>query len=75
MSQRMPDYEELRERQARAQEPSTPTQCEAERRNRKALFLLENEWGCGRINVAELQRLLRGDEPDTCWPQTERMTA
>ena len=42
------------------------TQCEAEQRNLKALFILENEWGCGRIDVGALQRLLRGDEPDTC---------
>ncbi len=35
-----------------------------------ALYLLENEWGCGRINVGELQRTLRGDERDTCKCQT-----
>jgi hypothetical protein len=64
------DIESLREAQARAQQdraelPPVPV-CEAERRNRQALYLLENEWGCGRINVGELQRVLRGDEPDTC---------
>lgn len=40
--------------------------CEAEIRNKQALFILETEWGCGRINVGLLQRILRGDEPDTC---------
>jgi hypothetical protein len=62
------DYEALRAQQARQQEPATPSPvCEAERRNKQALFILENEWGCGRINVRELQRILRGDnEPDTC---------
>lgn len=50
---------------------STET-CEAELRNRKALFILENEWGCGRIDVAAMQRLLRGDgEPDTCCDNKE----
>lgn len=43
------------------------TDCEAELRNRQALFVLENEWGCGRIDVGKLQRILRGDnQPDTC---------
>ena len=42
------------------------TACEAEIRNKRALFILENEWGCGRIDVGQLQRILRGDEPDTC---------
>jgi hypothetical protein len=40
--------------------------CEAEARNKRALYLLENEWGCGRIDIGQLQRILRGDEPDTC---------
>lgn len=43
------------------------SECEAERRNKQALFILENEWGCGRIDVAAMQRLLRGDNTeDTC---------
>ena len=42
--------------------------CEAERRNKQALYILENEWGCGRIDVGELQRLLRGDECE-CKPE------
>ena len=40
--------------------------CEAEDRNKRALYLLENEWGCGRINLGDMRRILRGDEPDTC---------
>lgn len=62
------DYEALRAQQASQQEPATPPPtCEAERRNKQALYILENEWGCGRINVSQLQRILRGDnEPDTC---------
>ena len=44
--------------------------CEAERRNKQALYILENEWGCGRIDVGELQRLLRGPECD-CKCKTE----
>lgn len=43
--------------------------CEAERRNKQALYILENEWGCGRIDVGALQRLLRG-EPCECQPET-----
>ena len=41
-------------------------ECEAERRNKQALYILENEWGCGRIDVGRLQMILRGNEPDTC---------
>lgn len=36
--------------------------CEANERNQQALFVLENEWGCGRIDVGELQRILRGQQ-------------
>lgn len=41
-------------------------ECEADRRNRMALYLLENEWGAGRIDVGQLKRILRGGEPDIC---------
>lgn len=44
-------------------------ECEADERNRRALYILENEWGCGRIDVGALQRLLRG-EPCTHQPET-----
>lgn len=64
------DYESLRASQARAQTDRAAREpvpvCEAERRNRQALYLLENEWGCGRIDVGQLQRVLRGTEQDTC---------
>jgi hypothetical protein len=65
--------EDERERQARAQEPAAPI-CEADRRNRQALYVLENEWGSGRIDVSALQRLLRG-EPCECGCGPERMSA
>lgn len=39
--------------------------CESDRRNKQALYILENEWGCGRIDVYALARLLRG-EPCEC---------
>jgi hypothetical protein len=38
--------------------------CEAEERNLRALYILENEWGCGRIDVGKLQKLLRGEDCD-----------
>ena len=38
--------------------------CEAEERNKRALYILENEWGCGRIDVGQLQRILRGETCD-----------
>jgi hypothetical protein len=38
--------------------------CEANERNQQALYVLENEWGCGRIDVGELQRILRGDNKE-----------
>lgn len=70
MSQRTPDYESLRAQQARSQTDRAAREpvpvCEAERNNKRALFLLENEWGHGRIDVGQMQRVLRGDEPDTC---------
>lgn len=40
------------------------TDCEAEERNLRALYILENEWGCGRIDVGQLQRILRGETCD-----------
>lgn len=39
--------------------------CEADERNRRALYLLNNEWGNGRINIHDMRRILTG-EPDTC---------
>jgi len=38
--------------------------CEAEERNQRALYLLQNEWGCGRIDVSALVRILRGEPCD-----------
>jgi hypothetical protein len=42
--------------------------CEAEERNLRALFVLENEWGCGRIDIGMMKHILRGTggeyEPD-----------
>ena len=38
--------------------------CEADDRNKQALFVLENEWGCGRIDIARMRHLLRGDSSD-----------
>ena len=38
-----------------------PKVCEADDRNKQALYILENEWGCGKIDVPAMQRLLRGD--------------
>ena len=35
--------------------------CEADDRNKQALFVLENEWGCGRIDIGRLRSLLRGN--------------
>ena len=34
--------------------------CEAEERNLRALFVLENEWGCGRIDIGLMKHILRG---------------
>ena len=58
-SVRGPDYN-------RPMTKESPKMCEAEDRNKRALYLLENEWGCGRINLGDMRRILRGDEPDTC---------
>lgn len=38
--------------------------CEAEDRNKQALFVLENDWGCGRVDFGGLRRILRGEDCD-----------
>ena len=38
--------------------------CEAEERCKKALFVLENEWGCGRVDVGRVLSILRGTEAE-----------
>jgi hypothetical protein len=44
--------------------PKGNTMCEADDRNRQALFVLENEWGCGRIDVGRIRQILRGEDCD-----------
>jgi hypothetical protein len=39
----------------------TPDMCEAEDRNKQALFVLENEWGCGRVDIGRMLSILRGN--------------
>lgn len=42
-------------------------ECEAETRNKQALYQLENDWGRGILDIGAMQRLLRGDgTPCTC---------
>jgi len=36
--------------------------CDAENRNKQALFLIETEWGCGRIDIGRICHVLRGDD-------------
>jgi hypothetical protein len=45
----------------RAKEPGM---CEADERNQQALFILETEWGCGKIDIGRMQKILRGDVCD-----------
>jgi hypothetical protein len=54
-------YNKLNDFEVRPKPPSDTAPCEAEERIKKALYLLENEWGCGRIDIAAMQRLLRGE--------------
>jgi hypothetical protein len=35
--------------------------CEADERNKQALFVIQNEWGCGRIDIGRIRSILRGD--------------
>ena len=56
------DTEGLREAQARAQEAAKPD-CEADRRNRQALYAISIQKGNGAWCLNEIERLLRGDEP------------
>jgi hypothetical protein len=57
--------EDLREAQARAQEPAAPI-CEADRRNRQALYAISIQKGTGAWCLGQIEHILRGDEPDTC---------
>jgi hypothetical protein len=54
-------YNKLNDFEVRPKPPMDADICEAEERNHRALYLLENEWGCGRIDIAAMQRLLRGE--------------
>lgn len=38
--------------------------CEADIRNKRALFVIEIDWGCGRIDVGRIKEILRGDGCD-----------
>jgi len=38
--------------------------CEADDRNKQALFFLENEWGCGRFDIGRIKSILRGNVCD-----------
>lgn len=35
---------------------------DAERRIKKAIFVIENDWGCGKVDVAEILSILRGQQ-------------
>ena len=35
--------------------------CEADLRNKRALFVIENDWGCGLVDVSRIKEILRGD--------------
>lgn len=50
--------------------------CEAEDRNKRALFVLETEWGCGRIDVGRIKSILRGngDHLQDCEEMTDART-
>ena len=52
-------------------------ECEADRRNKQALYVLENEWGQGRFDYAKIKGILaaRDTEACTCEPEPERMSA
>ncbi|MBT2587906.1 hypothetical protein [Arthrobacter sp. ISL-95] len=36
------------------------SESDAERRIKQAIFLIENDWGCGKVDVAEILAVLRG---------------
>lgn len=47
--------------------------CEAEARNRQALYELELQWGAGKLDLGKLRRILNGGEQ--CEHEPERITA
>lgn len=42
---------------------SAPT-CDAARRNKQALYVLELDWGAGHVDIGKLKALLAGECPD-----------
>lgn len=42
--------------------------CEADDRNKQALYFLENEWGSGRIDIGRMKGILRGTGCDHTEP-------
>lgn len=49
-----------------AQEPATRPPCEAERRNKQALYEIGRQRTDDAISLHRIERILRGDEPDIC---------
>lgn len=41
-------------------------ECEAERRNKQALYELELQWGPGHFDVGKLRGILEGKPSDCC---------
>ena len=63
-SVRPPDY---RQPKPPTQRTATMPDCEAERRNKMALHLLNNGLGSGLLDISAIRRALQGDnEPDHC---------
>lgn len=45
-------------------------ECEAERRNRQALYEMENAWGAGTFDYGKIRRILTGRDQEPCEHQT-----
>ena len=42
------------------------TDCDADRRNRQALYELELDWGAGKFDYAKIRGILTGKESEAC---------
>lgn len=51
--------------------------CDAEERNKQALYILKNDWGSGRVDVGRIMRILdggRGPYTNDCEEPTHART-
>jgi hypothetical protein len=51
------------------------SECEAERRIKQTLYVMENDWASGSFDYGKVKQMLTGRKDDTCACEAERMSA